>query len=40
MVMRIKYGEKGKMKLVFNCHVFLSQNKLVYTTANRSLETL
>ena len=38
MVMRIKYGEKGKIKLVFNCPVPPSQNNFPYRTLYPPLE--
>ncbi len=36
--MRIKEGEKDKIKLVFNCPVSPSQNKFVYRTLDPPLE--
>jgi hypothetical protein len=38
MVMRIKEGEKGQIKLVINCHVSSSQNNFVYRTYFPPLE--
>ena len=38
MVMRIKYGKKGQIKLVFNCLVFTSCNKSLYRRCFLPLE--